>query len=463
MFEKMFCRKSKKASEFSDFGIFANIHRYFRDRYRTDADHTDFYIRAGYFFRAMMVVLAGEAFHEDAPEGSEEYHRLIHELGEHTIESHLVVDYLLCMAQKANVADKIDPIEVSFYQNFLVGQALPVLFSQDLRDEEFDTIVNQIPGEILLSAQEESCVGKDTLRSSIMFVQLCESYAPTTMYRYCKLVSLFPISDQRTERYLSSVELLRIMDSQQTARVKITHEVQEDQSIQSAIFQVLLLSVRLKDQKAAKEAFKTKSVDTHFMVNTLCEEAFLARLVTKGIYGSPLGHPACVYELFVFCMSHGSDAQNNLIVKQLNWAVSDYAEKNNQAPLVRVSSLFGINGAKFFGMLDSKFAKNIYTKKLFNRFIKKLKEDANLSDKKQIQLIVISFISLCLHIDPQNQPEYDHLLHQCTELFGVADTLRSQVVELIEAYLTSQTTLYPDASAHRVFVKCMQQLRVKEN
>lgn len=457
MFEKVFGRGKK--SDVNELGVFSEMHRYFFDKYRANKDCSEFYVQVQYFFRALMVVLAGEVFDEDASEGSVEYHRLIQALGEHTIESRAVVHYLLTLAHKTRAVEATNSMEAAFYQSYLIGQGLSLLFSKDLTDEEFDSIVNQIPGEMLLNEQESSCVGKDTLRSSNMLVQLCESHAPTAIYRYCKLVSLFPTSDIRAERYLSSVVLLKTVDTEQAARVKIMDEISENQVIQAAIFQVLLLSVRLKDQKAAKEAFKTKSADTHFMIETLCEESFLASLVTKGVYGSPLGHPACVYELFVFCMNHGTDVQNNLIVKQLNWAVSDYAEKNNQAPLVRVSSLFGINGAKFFGMLDPEFAKMIYTRKLFDRFIQKLKSDSNLSDKKQIQLAVISFISLSLHVDPDDQSACDYLFQHCDEIFLATVAIRTQVVELIAAYLTNQMLLYPKAPRCSVFAACMEKLK----
>ena len=157
MLKKLFNRVPKaKEAAFTGFGIFSNIHCYFREKYRTDMDHKDFYACAEHYFRALKAVLEGVDFKEQVPKSSLHYATLYAELcASSPFDAAVVVEYLRQLADRArNAVSQSDASEAMFYQRFIAREALPLLFSRELSDAQLDEIIALVPGEMFLNEQQ---------------------------------------------------------------------------------------------------------------------------------------------------------------------------------------------------------------------------------------------------------------------------------------------------------------------
>lgn len=459
MLKKLFGRTRKvKEIAFTGFGIFSNIHCYFREKYRTDMDHKDFYACAEHFFRALMAVLEGVDFKEQAPEGSMHYAKLYADLcASSPFDAAVVAEYCHQLADRArNAVGQSDVSEVMFYQRFVGREALPLLFSKDISDAQFDQIIELIPGEMFLNEQELSWVGKETMLFSYLFLQLSESRCETAIDRYSKIIAHFPINNKNTKRYLSSVEILNSI-------LVTTKKNIEDKSIAVTIFQALLLSIRPKDQEKADVALRQYVDDVSFVADTLCDASFLHILGKKGMYGIPLGSPGLVERLFIFCVWPDAAQQNIKIVEQLNNAFVNYAKNHDNEPLLHVAAS-SQEGMRFFGMLEPKAGGSVYTQERLLSMLNKIKQrDYSALEEKEreaaiakqdIRVTVLSFILYSLH--PADEID---IVTYCEGLsHGREKRVASAIVKRIEAYLNSRLKLYPDSDAHGKLSECMKRL-----
>ena len=458
MLKKLFNRTSKsKQAVFTGFGIFSNIHCYFREKYRTDIDHKDFYTCAEHFFKALLAVLEGVDFKGQAPAGSVTYAKLYADLcASSPFDANVVVVYLGQLSDRASHA--VDQTEKMFYQRFLAREALPLLFSPTLSNEQFDAIIAPIPGDMLLNEQAFSCINKTRLFSNL-FLQLSESRCETAIDRYCKIVALFPVTDKRAQCYLFSASLLKSMD------IMTKNEIQ-DTAMASTIFQALLLSVRSKDQAKADVALRQSINDIEFIASTLCDESFLHALGRKGIYGAALGSMVLVERLFVFCLWPDADHQNIKIIEQLNHAFSDYADNHDNEPLLHVAAS-SQEGMRFFGMLDPKIVGSVYTEERLLSMLNKIKQrnyfgsaleekerDAALA-KQDIRVTVLSFILYSLH--PTNEVD---IVTYCEALSNRKEKkITLAISKRLEAYLHSRLKLYPESDVQGQLTMCVNTLK----
>lgn len=441
MLKKLFNLKSKSdEKKFTGFGVFSNIHCYFREKYRTDMDHKDFYVCAGHFFKALMAVLEGVDFKEQVPSGSA-YAKLYAELcASSPFNASVVEDYLTQLAHRANEsASQSDLSEKMFYQRFLAREALPLLFSPDLSDEKFNTIITLTPGEMFLSEQELSCSENKPLLFSCLLIQLSDSLCDHAVERYSDIVTRFPVDNARTSFYLSSVGVLKSIFSEN--KIEIV-----DPSIASKIFEALLLSVRQKDQEKADIALRLYIQDISFVADTLCDAYFLHALGRKGLYGGRLGNTTHIEKLFVFFVWPESNCQNIDIVRRLNQAFLSYAENHDNEPLLHVA-VSSQEGMRFFGLLDPKIAGGVYTEERLLSLLNKTKQRdySELAHEKReaaiakqtIRVAVLSFILQSLH--PESLSEgvdyYKNIKEQTDN--KVALTVNKR----IEAYLQSRSRL----------------------
>ena len=206
--------------EFSDFKSLANIHGYFRDKYLKDGSDEAFNARANHFFGALRSILEGSsaAGYKRPPDDSSVFtgiYRQAFNQGYYSknnvnkwgvnITSSLVVEYLKNAAEKAS-NESLGPREQQFYQIFLAKYAMPLLFSNGLTDEEFNSIVAKIPSNMLFDEKERS-YSDGELNKSQLFSQLQESTCPKTIDRYCAIADRF--SDNNAKLYANTVKALQ--------------------------------------------------------------------------------------------------------------------------------------------------------------------------------------------------------------------------------------------------------------
>lgn len=241
MFSFFSSQNSASINEFADFGIFAEIHRYFRDKYTADRfrvyGHYDFYVRTKYFFELLVWIIEGRK--NDHPRF--QYNSKIFidhcvNLYNQSCTSEHVTNYFIAAARKAQCAQGHERL---FYQRFLAREALPVLFSCGLNEVQFARIVKEIPVEML--SQEQGNMKSDLIYMLVVGTSL------QTIDRFKKIVKRIPILKK--------------------------------QDMKVIIFQNLLLSTRPADQERACNELREKFNDPRFISQVLCSRSFLKSLV----------------------------------------------------------------------------------------------------------------------------------------------------------------------------------------
>ena len=423
--------------EFVDFGSLANIHGYFRDKYLKGDSDEAFNARVNHFFGALRSILEGSpaAEYKSPPDDSSVFTGIYRQAFNQdyyskekvdkwgvNITPQLVIEYLKNVAQKASNQD-LDPREQQFYQIFLAKLALPLLFSSHLSDDDFNTIVGNIPGKMLLDEQEASRGLHGAVHSSLLLLQLRDSTYPKASMRYDAIVARFPAEDSRKAQYSS----------------------------QAVIFQTLLLSQRPADQLAVSEKLKQIVANTPLMSSILCDVSFLAALGGSNLYGITRGNPHAVFELLSlasaaeFRKNQGSTLVNtfNRVMRIL------YDSSDKQFPPMRLGILTPQTCVWFFGMLDPQSAKEIYSRKIWGEF-SLLMASNNVSN---IGSTVVNFISHCLH--PSNDYNLPIILDVICKKKGEDGRTEAW---LIKAYLTMQVNLYPDSENSQQFKEYLVQL-----
>ena len=154
----MFSRgNNRSSSEFSDFDIFADIHRYFRDKYLADRyrifGHEDFYDRTEHFFKLLIWLVKKEGEKPPFYGYSISYIKHCNDLFTKEITAEHVSSYMILAAQKAGNASKYERI---FYQRFLAKEALVLLSSDVLNEGQVSQIKNSMPADFLSNEQSRN-------------------------------------------------------------------------------------------------------------------------------------------------------------------------------------------------------------------------------------------------------------------------------------------------------------------
>lgn len=209
----LYRRRQSPTSRFSDFKKFLEIHCYFRDKYREKrfGHHEDFYERLVHFIGTLIDILNGNnSSRLEIPQGAKRYKIHLAALLQKQITRKEILEYMRNVGKHASIVQMIHPSDTLFYQRLIGRILVPALnvFAM-ISDQEFDAIISQMPGEILLAEQEFSVRGErfsEPIFPNIFFQLKC-SKSPAIIDRCIKTLSRFPKGSN--DRYQYCLKVLK--------------------------------------------------------------------------------------------------------------------------------------------------------------------------------------------------------------------------------------------------------------
>lgn len=241
MFSKRlsFYRRPHEAiNEFSGLGKFSDIHRYFRDKYKEKrfGHHDDFYERFMHFIATLIGILNGDTLSFKIPQSANRYKIQLEALRVKTLTREELLEYIRTVSIYAKNARTLDSSDALFYQRLIGRILVPALnvFAM-ISDQEFEAIISQIPGEILLAEQEFAVRGErfsEPIFPNIFF-QLKKSYSPAIIDRCIKTLSRFPVGSN--DRYQYCLNVLKEINGDFVAATRSSLEVSRGDDLEPIV------------------------------------------------------------------------------------------------------------------------------------------------------------------------------------------------------------------------------------
>ncbi len=441
---------------------FEELTTYFKEKYLTDNADPDFVSRANHFFNALLTILEdGRAPKLDTiprsmfPRWKHRYkdaYATAFDIEKNSINAQEVTpaqvkQYLVAIAKESRMSFKASS-NCTFYESFFVN-IFPILFSNQLGDIEFDSIVDNIPGSILLEAQEKP-IRNQSLASSPLFTQLRESNCPSAISRFTKIASHFPKNIKGNHYHNNKLVLNALHEpmnnelEQLSKKHKIPRHIAEYYAdCELLVYQALLLSGRDSDQDSVMNVLdmKMKTHQQSFVAQMLLDSNFLSKL--KNSKGSVKASMIICKLLKDLCQK-GEDKKN--IKSRLNFLIEQNAEKNENKSLVEISAISSEACADFFGMLNPKIMKNAYTAYKCKAILSEIEALPD-SQNRGALFNIMTFITYCVH-STTKVDLFAHCNAICQEKESDERTAYVKAA-CINAYLSTQLVLYPEALSEK--------------